>query len=98
MVAPQKMGSPELEVPERPASISPLFYPIDYGYPGCAVEYLPPQPANPVIDEGLQFSKDYELSVPIERFDCDIFEHLGDGPTLSETYSELIALEWVHNF
>jgi len=95
MVAPQKMGSPELEVPERPASISPLFYPIDYEYPVCAVEYLPQPPANPVIDEGLQFSKDYELSVPIERFD-DIFEHLGDGPTWSETY-EFVA-QWVHDF
>ena len=44
--------------------------------------YLPP-PADPVVNEGLQFSEDYGLAKPTEGLDFSSFERTGDSPIIS---------------
>ena len=62
---PEKAESPELTVPEKPASVSPHFPSFDYEAP---VEWHP-APVDAVVEMGLQFSDDYGLSRPTEEFD-----------------------------
>lgn len=42
-----------------------------------------PSHANPVVDEGLQFSEDYGLARPTEGLDFSSFERASDSPLMS---------------
>lgn len=74
---PSKTESPELEAPELPASVSPQFPSFDYDFP---VEWLPLS-ADSVVDNGLQFSKEYGLSGPTEGLDFSAFGYSDDMST-----------------
>jgi len=71
-VAPPKVQTSEFEVPRLPA------------FPNSRppAPYLP-SPADPVVDEGLQFSEDYGLARPTEGLDFSSFERTGDSPVIS---------------
>lgn len=85
---PEKAGSPELTVPEKPASVSPHFPSFDYEAP---VEWNP-EPADAVVEMGLQFSDDYGLSMPTEEFDYSLFGYADNER--SEFESEFA--QWVN--
>ena len=74
------MESPELEVPERPISMSPVFSFDDKFTP---VQWFP-QSADAAVNKGLQFSEAYGLSGPTEGLDFSAFDTLGDGSVANE--------------
>lgn len=87
-MTPEKAGSPELDAPEKPASVSPQFPSFDYEAP---VEWHP-LPGDAVIDMGLQISEDYGLSRPTEGFDFSAFGYIDNER--SEFESEFA--QWVN--
>lgn len=86
------MESPELGVPELPASMSPQFPPFNYEPP---VEYVP-SPTDPIVDEGLQISEDYGLSRPTEVLDFSYFGYADDTPAVGLADDDEFA-EWCRN-
>jgi len=77
---PSKSESPELEAPELPASVSPQFPSFGYEFP---VEWFPLS-ADSVVDNGLQFSKEYGLSGPTEGLDFSAFGYFDDMPAAGQ--------------
>ena len=87
MAAPPKVQTSEFEVPRLPAFPSS-------GFPTA---YLTSSPADPAVDEGLQFSEDYGLARPTEGLDFSTFERAGSSPAMTyveEHNDEFIP--WLH--
>ena len=81
IVAPPKVQTSEFEVPRL--SVLQVLPEFTNSRPPTA--YLP-SAADPVFDEGLQFSEDYGLARPTEGLDFSSFEHTGNSPAMSVSY------------